>query len=191
MELDTVLLDRGELAWRVYGWEGPWVSLGRFQRPERAVPNGWERWCSRPTGGRAVLHGHDLTLAFVRPLGGNDTRDLRSIYRRLVAPLAEALTACGLPARLAEGTRHVRKAEGEDCFAMASPLDLIDPFSGRKVGGCALRVTERAALLQASVPVRPPLVEPRTAIVGGVPVEFVEWNDRAFEESFGRVMASR
>lgn len=189
MARDAALLgaaEFGEAGWRVYGWDGPWVSLGRFQTPERAVAPGWDRWCVRPTGGRAVLHGHDATLALALPHDG-DCRRVKALYRRLIAPLVVALNECGLPCRLAETTRYVgRGRASEDCFAFRSPNDVVCPDTGLKVCGCALRITERGALLQASVPYGEPLVE--GAIMGGVPHAWQAWDHERFEEAVARAM---
>jgi lipoate-protein ligase A len=194
MERDAVLLaeaERGVAGWRVYSWDGPWVSLGRFQRAERAVVQGWDRWCMRPTGGRAVLHGHDLTLAFALPHDG-DCRQIKAVYRRLIAPLVEALNACGLECRLAETTRYVgRGRESEDCFAFRSPNDVVCPETGKKVCGCALRIGERGALLEASVPYRAPLVKPDEAIVGAVGFEVSSWDADGFRRAVSVAMSSR
>ncbi len=191
MALDLALLqsaEAGEAGWRAYRWDGPWVSLGRFQKPERAVAPGWDRWCVRPTGGRAVLHGHDVTLAYALPYEG-DGRAIKALYRRLIGPLVQALNDCGLDCRLAETTRYVgRGRESEDCFAFRSPNDVVCPSTGQKVCGCALRVTDRGALLQASIPVGPPLSE--GAIVGGALRSTRRWNAAAFEDAIGRAMTS-
>ena len=194
MDRDAALLaaaETGVAGWRVYGWDGPWVSLGRFQKAERAVVQGWERWCIRPTGGRAVLHGHDLTFAFALPHDG-DCRQVKTVYRRLIAPLVEALNACGLECRLAESTRYVgRGRESEDCFAFRSPNDVVCPETGKKVCGCALRIGEHGALLQASVPYRAPLVQPDHAIVGAIELELSTWDAERFPRAVAEAMASR
>ena len=171
MARDANLLEaaeRGGLFARVYTWDGVWVSLGRFQRPERALrdPNA-VKWVMRPTGGKAVIHGHDLTVGVAANLrdlgiGPDEARRVSAVYRAIVLPLVEALNGAGMPAVIAERTAHVRNAgHTADCFAHVSPNDVVDPFTGEKVCGCALRVTERAVLLQASVPLGPPLVEPQ------------------------------
>lgn len=192
MALDAELLqaaEEGETGWRVYRWDEPWVSLGRFQRPERAVVPGWERWCIRPTGGRAVLHGHDVTFAYAVHHEG-DCRHVKALYRRLIAPLVEALCASGLECRLAETTRYVgRGRESEDCFAFRSPNDVVCPDTGAKVCGCALRITERGALLQASIPIEKPLTE--GAIVGWTPPTIRLWRHDEFEDALRRAMTSR
>lgn len=167
MAADTVLLERaeaGESCGRVYSWSQVWVTLGRFQHPERdlLIPIDWTR---RPTGGKAVLHGHDVTVAIARPLSelGLDGRSLRAVYRALIAPLVATLNELGCPSVLGDASRYAgRGVRTADCFAFTSGNDVVDPMTGHKRCGCALRITESAALLQASIPVRPPLVDPAT-----------------------------
>jgi lipoate-protein ligase A len=194
MGLDVRLLEaaeKGEAGWRVYGWDGPWVSLGRFQRAERALASGWDRWCARPTGGRAVLHGHDVTLAYALPHVG-DSRRLKEVYRRLIGPLVEALNACGLECQLAEATRYAGSGQAnEDCFAFRSSNDVVCPETGKKVCGCALRIGEHGSLLQASIPYAEQLVPPASAISGAVGEPVRRWDWNSFEDAFAHVMASR
>lgn len=171
MRLDAELmtaLDRGApFAGRVYGWDGPWISLGKSQNPRRALLPGCPvPWAQRPTGGKAVLHGHDVTLGLavaLSQLGSPDARSIEKVYRRLARPLVAALRACGVRASLGADTGFVRSAGTvADCFAHVSPNDIVDERSGAKVCGCALYVSERAVLTQCSIPVRAPLVDPAT-----------------------------
>ncbi len=161
------LAESGGVYARIYRWGGAWVSLGRFQRAEKALIDlASINWVVRPTGGKAVLHGHDVTVSIAANLDDiglheNYARRVASVYRRIVEPLACALTASGISAVLAEKTSHVRNAgHTADCFAHVSPNDVVDPVTGEKVCGCALRLTQSAVLLQASVPVGLPLVDP-------------------------------
>ncbi len=52
---------------RFYRWRGPWLSLGYSQRPQAELYAACSRAgvgvVRRVTGGRAVLHGEDLTYA--------------------------------------------------------------------------------------------------------------------------------
>ncbi len=161
-----------EASARVYGWTGPWVSLGAFQREERELVGG----CTvptvrRPTGGKAVLHGHDITLGLAARLeallpevpAGIRDRAVKRAYRALAEPLVMALRACGLGASLAEDTPFVRGGgRTGDCFAHVSPNDIVDAQTGAKLCGCALSLGEGVVLLQASMPCREPLVDPAT-----------------------------
>jgi lipoate-protein ligase A len=180
MRLDRELLaaaEEGRVGYRIYGWCGAWVSLGMYQRPERVLrPDCTTPYVVRPTGGRAVLHGHDVTVSLAAPraalLAGNGRdmgagRPVREVYRRLVAPIVEGLCAAGLDARLAEQTGFAAKPGlSPDCFATAADNDVVDAATGRKLCGCALRLTERAALLQASIPLGVPLVPPESLFAG-------------------------
>ncbi len=205
MARDAALLERaedGERLCRVYRWTGPWVSLGYWQRPERdLLPGNPVPWVARPTGGKAVLHGHDVTVGLAWPLAdlaepGEDpatlSRSVRRVYRRVVAPLVDALRSCGLPAALAEQTPFVASAgRTADCFAHVSPNDVVDERTGLKVCGCALRISPRAVLVQASIPNGPPLVDPSLVFERPAVYSSHRWEDVPFAERLREALASR
>lgn len=168
MARDIELLSEAEwgvAAARLYGWDGPWVSLGRFQNPGLDLKPGCPvPYVMRPTGGYGVLHGHDVTIGAAWPLGSfraGGFRDLRSVYRACVAPIIGAMRCCNVRAVLGEQMLDEpnRRIVG-DCFLTASKNDLIDSESGQKVCGCALKVTRNGVLLQASIPIEEPWVRP-------------------------------
>lgn len=84
-EAIAVFVRRGRScpALRLYGWETPSVSLGSFQKLDDID----EEYCShenipvvrRPTGGRAVLHGDELTYSFSSK---NEGRFSRGFWNR-------------------------------------------------------------------------------------------------------------
>ncbi|MBA3727204.1 MAG: hypothetical protein H0W86_12380 [Armatimonadetes bacterium] len=165
MARDAELLERaegGKSMARMYEWDGPWVSLGRFQDPHRdLIDMTIAPWVTRPTGGKAVLHGHDLTVSLARPLVSAASRDLKGEYRSLIGTFVRALNELGLKAALGEETRFVtRGLKTPDCFRNISPNDVIDPDTGRKLIGCALRMTRNAVLAQCSIPIGTPLCDP-------------------------------
>lgn len=172
MDRDTALLRRaegGECWARVYGWDGPWVSLGRSQRADRALidPDAIAH-VKRPTGGKAVLHGHDVTVGLAVPLAQlgltpDQSRAVSLVYRSLIVVLVNALKESGVRAELGENTKFViDRGHTADCFAHVAPNDVVDPTTGSKVCGCALQLTSQAVLVQASIPARRPLVDPAT-----------------------------
>lgn len=196
MERDLALLDeaeKGTVGARVYGWDGAWVSLGRFQDPELAIRLGAPvQTVIRPTGGRAVLHGHDVTLGLAVPIATlqASVRDVRKVYRNLALPLIAALATCEVPAALGEETEFAdRTPRSADCFSHVSRNDIVDRTTGRKVCGCALRVTHSAALVQASIPAAEPLVDPR--LVYAVPGEnrWVNLDPERFAEALAGALA--
>src|ERR1044071_8581320 len=89
--------ERGVIGHRVYGWTGPWISLGCYQNPERdLLDSNLVPWVMRPTGGKAVLHGHDVTVGLTFPLvvlsdrSGEPVeklaRSIKAVYRLAIDP---------------------------------------------------------------------------------------------------------
>lgn len=199
MARDQLLLEaaeEGEPGCRVYSWQGPWISLGRFQSPQRdlldpiLVP-----WVMRPTGGRAVLHGHDITVALALPVraqGATWGRDVRNAYRVAVRPLILALGSCGVEAAVAKDTPFARApGKSADCFATNAPNDIVSRVDGRKVCGCALKFSRKVLLLQASIPIGPPLIDPRLLFELPASIEAAQSIDiRLFTEALRDAMAN-
>lgn len=188
MARDEALLESGEVACRVYGWSSVWVTLGRAQVPELTlVDPSCIPWTIRPTGGAAVLHGHDLTIGLAVPM----RHSVRGSYRLLAEPIVLALRAAGCEAALAE---DVGADDGDprriDCFAGSSSNDIVDTRTGNKVCGCALRRTREAVLLQASIPVSVPPVDPAVVIRGGVVVPPVAIDREVFVNAFRSAIAN-
>lgn len=198
MSRDLALLDEGQPTCRLYEWSGFWVTLGRFQQASRDLldPSG-HPWVGRPTGGKAVLHGNDWTVALAVPLNHLATpewpmeklgRSVRQVYRRLVAPLIAALRDCGLPAVLAEDSAFVGGPRVADCFAHVSANDIVDSRTGAKLCGCALKLSPDNVLLQASIPKGPPLVPAREVLQGGEDLETLAWDFEKFPVSLAKTM---
>lgn len=189
MARDAQLLSEaagGRLGCRIYGWEGPWVSLGRFQDPSRALLDPEAvAWVMRPTGGKAVLHGHDVTVAIGMPLL-RGPRMVRDGYRLLAGALVGALRRCGIPAAIAEDTRFVALSGSADCFAGASPNDIVHERLGVKVCGCALRFTKSAALMQASIPAGAPLIDPMRIFAEPSSLPVLPWDTALLPEALAR-----
>ncbi len=177
---------------RVYEWSVPWVTLGRYQDPEASLlPGCAVPWTRRPTGGKAVLHGHDLTVGVFLPAAPGEL-SVKRAYRTLIQPIVTALRQVGVRAALGEQTAFItRGLRTADCFRHVSPNDVVDPATGRKLVGCALRIDSAGVLAQCSIPVRAPLVPPEQVFrephrVGGIPedVADVPALRHALEEAF-------
>lgn len=186
MQRDSELLVRAEAgvaSARVYGWEGAWISLGKQQIAGRDLSNpNLVPWVMRPTGGKAVLHGHDITVGMAFPLAALPSglppellsRSVTAVYRLVIAPLVRALNRAGAQVALGEDTAFCNKgARTVDCFANLSPNDVVDTATGRKACGCALRLTSTAVLVQASIPNGPPLVDPRRVFPDAQPSQSI------------------
>ncbi len=163
--------EQGEASIRVYRWGEVCVTLGRNQRLDVLVKPGETKWAHRPTGGAAVLHGHDVTLSAAIPLTSRvKPRELYVVLARLAI---EYLAHHGVKAQLAGG-QGTRETPGY-CFAASSPGDVVEANSGIKICGCALRVTHRAALLQTSIPYTHPRIDPSEIIRGAKHIGTPEW----------------
>ncbi|MES1228019.1 MAG: hypothetical protein ABUL72_05065, partial [Armatimonadota bacterium] len=177
--------------WRVYGWDGPWVSLGLSQKPERALLSESKvPWVMRPTGGKAVLHGHDVTVGLcvdLRDIGLEPgSRDVEAAFMGSVKLIRDALQDCGVDCGFSN-RGPLRNSATADCFAYAAPNDLVDR-EGSKVCGCAQKLTQEAVLVQASIPNQAPLVEPERIYQAPGPVHWVSLDAEEFAQALARAV---
>lgn len=143
---------------RLYGFHPPALSLGYFQKAKGTVD--WTACRTagvdvvrRPTGGRAVLHEHEVTYALCLPerypgLPGS----VAESYRFLIRFIVRALRALGGDARLTPAALPGERRSGRSptdsraaCFAAPSWYEVA--VGGRKVVGSA-QVRRHGALLQ-------------------------------------------
>ncbi len=138
---------------RVYTWSRKSVSIGRLQSEEavrRLYPD--LPLARRPTGGRAVVHGEDLTITVALPLDclPPECRSVLASHELLVDPVKAALTACGLT--VCYGGCPIRSQRDiVNCFDLAASCDLIDGHTGTKLVGSAQRREGNALLQQMSL----------------------------------------
>ena len=138
---------------RVYTWDKPAVSIGRLQ-DEEAVRTLYPHLpvVRRPTGGRAVLHGGDLTISVAVRLDWFpvEHRSVTDSHLLLVDPVRAALASTGLD--VCYGGCPIRDQKHiVNCFDLAASCDLIESHTGKKLVGSAQRREERAVLQQMSV----------------------------------------
>lgn len=200
--LEAVLAGTQPPTVRLYTWRSPAVSLGRFQRIEQTVDlqRCRERGVSvvrRLTGGKAVLHGHDLTLCVVAPLACfAPARSVIEVHHRILMPLVSALSRLGVKVNaLQRADRYALRAPHVNCFDHALPGDLVTPDGTKVLGGAQYRrgevVMEQISLPVGSVPaiLRGVLPSdnalPRTPLCGIAPASLEEAIQRAFAEEAG------
>lgn len=152
MALDQTLLDlaehQGATTLRLYRWDPHTLSLGRnepaLKRYDRAAIEGRRiPAVRRPTGGRAVWHGRELTYAVTGPLelfGG-----LAGAYREIHHFLADALRRLGADPVLAPVPAHIVGLTAGACFATSAGGELM--VADHKVVGSA-QLTQGSAFLQ-------------------------------------------
>ena len=165
MAVDEALLNKAAAGdavptLRFYTWDPPAVSTGRFQDPGTAVN---AEACSRRsidivrriTGGRAVLHKHELTYSVVsRTDNPLFPKGVLGTYKVIAAGLLAGLTNLGIPAEMVSRSgRHaalVKKASRDpSCFSSPSWYEIL--VKGRKIIGSAQRRIPGAFLQHGSI----------------------------------------
>lgn len=164
MAKDALLLQRaaeeGTAALRLYAWDRITLSVGRAQKVERQVDLGA---CAahgipvvrRETGGRAVLHGSDLTYSIAAPLGGpRFAGGILGIYREISEAFLHFFAGLGLgPECKAYAGRERAESASPVCFVTPSAFEIL--LRGKKVVGSAQRQVPRAFLQHGSIPLEP------------------------------------
>ncbi|MFI8576683.1 biotin/lipoate A/B protein ligase family protein [Rossellomorea aquimaris] len=161
MALDEALLDwhsEGKIppTIRFYGWDPATLSIGYFQKVEKeinldAVKEHGLGFVRRPTGGRGVLHEHELTYSvIVSEEHPEMPKTVTEAYRVISEGILKGFQGLGLEAYFAvpktaeerEGLKNPRSAV---CFDAPSWYELV--VEGRKVAGSA-QTRQKGVILQ-------------------------------------------
>lgn len=165
MAIDEELLARAQAGdrtpvLRFYTWAPPAVSLGRFQKKDDAVN---ADACSRLgfdivrriTGGRAVLHLHELTYSVIaRTDDPLFPPSVLGTYKVIAEGLLAGLKNLGIPAEMvSRGGRHAGLVNKQDanpsCFSSPSWYEIV--VNGKKLVGSAQRRLSGAFLQHGSI----------------------------------------
>jgi lipoate-protein ligase A len=158
---------------RVYSWARPSISIGHGQDGRHGVD---AAAClrlgipvvRRPTGGRAVVHGQELTYSVVAPVTAPPMRLYALVCDGLVAAL-RIMGVDGGRVRPRLTTRSAGLARAA-CFASFSREEV--EVEGRKLVGSAQRRVRRAFLQQGSMPLTDPIPLTCDLLTGGGHPEF-------------------
>ena len=132
---------------RLYRWERPTLTLGRFQDAASvdlalAAARGADV-ARRPTGGRAVLHDDEVTYAVTASLADGVPRGVVASYRHIAGGLAAAFRLLAVPAVVTPSARGRRSSAS--CYMATTQADLS--VGASKLSGSA-QVWEADAVLQ-------------------------------------------
>ncbi len=141
---------------RFYGWNPATLSIGYFQQVEKEIKMEIVRekglgFVRRPTGGRGVLHEHELTYSvIVSEEHPNMPSSVTEAYRLLSNGLLEGFKQLGLDAYFSiPETEKEREAlknpRSSVCFDAPSWYELV--VEGRKVAGSA-QTRQKGVILQ-------------------------------------------
>jgi lipoyl(octanoyl) transferase len=140
---------------RLYAFDPPCLSLGRFQRTDDVDRDACRRLGAdvvrRPTGGRAVLHDRCLTYALVAPVDAPPfAGGVRASAERIGAALAAGLGR--LAGSVITAPAPARGHRPADCFALPGAGEVV--ADGRKLAGSAQLRRDGAALQHGTVRLR-------------------------------------
>lgn len=135
-------------ALRVYRFEPPAISIGRFQEI------GWEidqETCReegvevvrRPTGGLAILHADDFTYSVTIPSGDVGLAARERCFNGVAAGILESLRRVGVSARQ---SRHGGTGEAASIWCLQSAFGVDLELDGKKICGSAQRLFPRSIL---------------------------------------------
>lgn len=141
---------------RFYGWEPAALSIGYFQKAEKEVNFDAIRkyglgFVRRPTGGRGVLHEHELTYSVIVSEEHPDMpTGVTEAYRVISEGVLQGFRALGLAAEFAVPRTEEEKASLKNprssvCFDAPSWYELV--IEGRKVAGSA-QTRQKGVILQ-------------------------------------------
>ncbi|MBD7983174.1 lipoate--protein ligase family protein [Sporosarcina sp. Sa2YVA2] len=161
MALDEALLEwhsKGEIGpvLRFYEWEPATLSIGYFQRVYKeidldAVRENGLGFVRRPTGGRGVLHEHELTYSVIVTEEYPDMPEtVTEAYRVISGGLLEGFKNLGLQAEFSipvtvEQNDGLKKPKSAVCFDAPSWYELV--VEGKKVAGSA-QTRQKGVILQ-------------------------------------------
>jgi len=140
---------------RFYTWARPTLSLGYLQSARILDTPLCQRLglaaVRRPTGGRAVIHHHELTWSLALPLDSAWGRlSVPERFRRIARGLVEGLRCLGVAAAVGEAAPRVAaNTRPAACFRLRGMPAILS--QGRKLGGAAERRWERTVLQHGSL----------------------------------------
>ena len=145
---------------RLYGWDRPAVTIGCFQKIgevdmaycfQKNIPV-----IRRPTGGRAILHGNEITYSFsVKTRTGLFSKSLLDSYKTISAAFSNAFLKIGASPELKllkDGRRRLEADMQKSplCFQSVSYGEIT--VDSRKIIGSAQKRWTDGLLQQGSIP---------------------------------------
>ena len=146
---------------RLYGWNSLAVSIGCFQKisdidleycRRRNIPV-----VRRPTGGRALLHGEEVTYSFsVKTISGHFSKGLLDSFKKISTALNLALSKIGFSTKIMLSKNNRNSLSDKErqrtplCFKSISYGEII--LNNKKIIGSAQKRWTDALLQQGTIP---------------------------------------
>jgi len=158
MALDEALLTcyepcRSLPVFRLYGWNPPAISLGKFQQADSVVNLANCRADGIPvvkriTGGGAIFHDEEITYSFVCPGSFAGTDSVKESYKKIGEFLIMTYRELGIDSSFSGETSGAGRADF--CFAGREFYDIL--IDGSKIGGNAQKRKRRVIFQHGSIP---------------------------------------
>lgn len=139
---------------RIYSWKNPTLSIGYFQKADEYLIDRCRSnsvaLVRRPTGGRAVLHQHEITYSVTA-----EYRDfppptsLSGIYLKLAKWQIDALKSVGIKAEVGEKRSTRAYSKVKSCFKSGTPYEIN--VGGKKISGSAQRRDKKCFMQHGSI----------------------------------------
>ncbi|GEM_PF-1078783 len=157
---EKLLFGEGKPTLRFFLWDKPTISYGMNQRNIESIID-YEKCgkygvdiAKRPTGGRELLHGYDLSYSVVgfTTFDGNQTLSIRKRCAQIHGGIVEALISLGADK---EGFEDKRRPMGYNlkgispCFTAITGDEIS--YYGKKLVGSAQRSKKNVFLQQGSI----------------------------------------
>jgi lipoate-protein ligase A len=146
---------------RLYGWDPPALSLGRFQKAAEVLDLEHCRADGVPvvrrvTGGGVIYHADEMTYSLVcSPAQIPPAASIKDSFRVLTSFLLSFYRSLGIDAAYALDTAPEGSRLGERtpfCFAGKESFDIL--ANGRKIGGNAQRRLKGVIFQHGSIPLQ-------------------------------------
>ncbi len=157
--LESVIHEESLPTMRVYSWDRPSVSLGRFQHPHRVLNDEVIQRHSIPvvkrlSGGKAVLHGHDITISVCAPSSiMGEARGVVGSHLAITNGYVAGLSLLGMAALASQSAeRQELTGPHANCFAVSAAGDVTTSDGLKLLGGAQYRRGD-CFMEQTSVPI--------------------------------------
>ncbi len=167
LRTNTNASDQPILIVRTYQWSVPTLSYGVNQSEKEVLKllnrygygsHNLKAWVRRPTGGRAILHGEDISFSFITNCPEICRLSLKESYAFLMGFVREAFNTLGVDLNDASASQR-EYTLSPVCFETKTPSDLLDQ-QGQKVAGCSQLRRKGGILQHGSAFIRPYKISP-------------------------------
>jgi lipoate-protein ligase A len=146
MAVAEYAIEIGKPTVRIYRWNPKCISLGYHQKVDNIDLNLCRKdkieVIRRPTGGRAVFHGDEVTYSiFIPNVSDSLFQGIKDVYHFISRGLIKSLQKLGIPVelqkRFVDLHRHYHKTVSMGCFSATARYEIV--VNGKKIVGSAQR----------------------------------------------------